>query len=99
MTMKSRIAELYMTMALAGVFMNDGYAQKDTGKSLIDYTEEDKKVMMERIASERKRLLLKKGIKEFEYDGVTIFALNQKNADRKYRNFLKTINYENSKNI
>lgn len=91
MTMKSRIAELSLMLAMSGVFMNGGYAQKDSGKSMTDYTDEDKKAMMERIASERKRLLLIKGVKEFEYDGVTIIAINQKNADRKYQNFLKSL--------
>lgn len=31
----------------------------------------------------------RKGQKPFEFDGVTIYALNRKNAERKYKNFIK----------
>lgn len=31
----------------------------------------------------------RKGPKPFEFDGVTIYALNRKNAERKYKNFIK----------
>ena len=31
--------------------------------------------------------LKRKGQKPFEFDGVTIYALNRKNAERKYKNF------------
>ena len=33
--------------------------------------------------------LKRKGQKPFEFDGVTIYALNRKNAERKYKNFIK----------
>ena len=33
--------------------------------------------------------LKRRGQKPFEFDGVTIYALNRKNAERQYKNFIK----------
>ena len=33
--------------------------------------------------------LKRRGLLPFEFDGVTIYALNRKNAERKYKNFIK----------
>jgi len=81
-------AKLYMAMAMSGLFMGEmPFAEKDTGKPLSDFTDEDKRALLERINSERKRQLLKKGCSEFNFGEVTIIALNEKNVQRKYDNY------------
>jgi hypothetical protein len=44
---------------------------------------------IEQIKQDAKTRLLKQGCKEFIFDDIVIYAINQKNACRKYDNYLK----------
>jgi hypothetical protein len=87
--MRDKLAYLYMMMAMGGMFPSAGYNTEEKSYSLL--TDEDKARIMARMKEEKRRLLLKKGIKEFTFDGFTVLALNEKNAERKYYNYKKQL--------
>lgn len=81
-------AMLYMMMAMAGMLYANPSFSEDESKSYGLMTENDKRMYMEKLKEAKRRALLKKGVKEFKFEDVTIIAINQKNADRKYQRFL-----------
>ena len=48
-----------------------------------DLTPEEIERIKQRYTEYQKQLLLKKGLKEFTIEGITVIALNEKNAKRK----------------
>ena len=72
-------------MAMAG----GDYGGSPFGVSRQDYdslTDAEKAELEERTKVKYKSVLLKKGIKEWNIDGVTVLAINEKNAQRKAKN-------------
>jgi hypothetical protein len=58
-------------------------------KTYSDLTDEEK-INLEKFYKEKyKKLLLKKGLKEFEIEGIKILALNKKNAIKKFKKLNK----------
>ena len=68
------------------------------GSSLIAESEynhltDGQKENLIKMAKERYRLiLLKKGVREWNMDGITVLALNEKNAKRKANNIKQKLN-------
>jgi hypothetical protein len=89
--MKSTYAKMLITLAMAGVFMDAGGlgGYESESKGIDKMTDEEMNRLMAEMKRQRTRLLLKKGCKEYHYGDVTIIALNDKNAERKYNNYLK----------
>ena len=58
-------------------------------KSYELLTDEQKRELMQRIKAKQREVMLKKGLKEFTINGVTVLALNEKNAKRKINNLQK----------
>ena len=82
--MKSRYYDwLIMSMVLAA---------STNFKNTFNPTEEDKINLKKFSAERKKQRLLKRGMREFIFDGVAILALNEKNAKRKYDNYKKLTN-------
>lgn len=92
MSMKS-YSKMMMMLAMSGVFMDMGgspsVGSSDDSKGYDKLTDQEKSLLMGTIRHNRIQLLLKKGCKEFRFPGITIIARNEKNADRKYANYLK----------
>ena len=78
-------ALLMMYMALGASDNNFRMPTKETYESLTD---EEKRDLERRIKEKRKEVMLKKGLKEFTIHGITVLALNEKNAKRKVKNYL-----------
>jgi hypothetical protein len=78
-------ARLYMMMAMAGMFSDTIYPGGDSTQHLnLDE-------LRNKVRNMRQKQIKQKGCSEFSYPGVTIIALNKKNADRKYEKYLKLI--------
>lgn len=78
---------LYQTMlmyAMAGMMANF-----DQGHNALSQMTEEEAEELRQIREAKIAELKRKGQKPFEFDGVTIYALNRKNAERKYKNFIK----------
>jgi len=79
-----------LMMAAMGLFLSPSDMWTVNGgvyKSVL--TEDDINTLQNKIAELRKKQLLKQGCKEFDFGDVTIIALNEKNAIRKYENYKK----------
>jgi len=80
--MKSKLGMFAMMAAMA--FMgNDGYSERSEYRKLTDEEKSELKAIAEK---KRLELLKQKGVNEYFYGVNTVFARNQKNADRKARN-------------
>ena len=60
-------------------------------KSYELLTDDQKRALIKRMKAKQRLIMLKKGLKEFTIDGVTVLALNQKNAERKVKKYLEMI--------
>lgn len=73
-------------IAMAMMCTND-YTQPSKPKRIIkkwdDLTYDEQQYYIKQWNIKQEQLALNKGLKKFEYNGVFVFALNQKNADRK----------------
>ena len=76
--MKSKLGMFAMMAAMASMG-ETGYSEKSEYRQLTDE---------EKAIAEKKRLerLKEKGVNEYFYGANTVYARNQKNADRKARN-------------
>jgi len=84
MTKKGQLLSAMASMALAM-----GMEQpKDS--YFIDINETTPQQHKEFIEANRPKIHKAHGLKPFIKDGITVFALNQKNADRKFNKLLKT---------
>ena len=83
-----------MMAAMAGIIFQEEYPEEyqpiKTAKRELtpEELEEIKKAYKEK-EIERKK---KRGLKEWDINGVRVIALNKKNAIRKYKNFIKRLN-------
>ena len=65
-------------MGLAMMMDNSGHSlAPDKGETIEEFHE--------RLKKHKQDLLLKRGLKEFTIDGITVIALNEKNAARKVK--------------
>ena len=88
-----KIYETLSAFALAGTF--SGSLPNNYYEEL---TPEERGCLEKRIAEKRLQVLKKKGIKEWDIEGVTIYALNKRNAERKYNNIMKQLKFITDKN-
>jgi hypothetical protein len=88
--MKSKMYEMMMMYAMAGMMINN-----DNQNMPHHLTDSEIDEIREKQKKQKKRMLLKKGMQVFEFSEVTILALNEKNANRKYENFKKKMNENN----
>lgn len=62
--------------------------------SLIDSQHLDKSIKIENDVENdyliKPKKIVPKGLKEFKFPDTVIYAINQKNAEKKYKKFLKT---------
>ena len=87
--MKSKGSMLALSMmAMAAAMGGDNHFGNHNGYA-DPLTEEDKKRLIQRKQNKIKSNLLKKGVKEFTIDGITVMARNKKNAIRKIENIKK----------
>jgi hypothetical protein len=56
-----------------------------------NWNENDREEFEKKIKERYKKILLKKGIKEYTFGNITVLALNEKNAKRKISNIEKQI--------
>ena len=82
MSMKSRLMAL-TAMQLALGMMGEG------SRRLREEPTETEQERKERLAKAEVERNIRNGLKPFQYGDVTIWALNQKNADRKFNNLNK----------
>ena len=87
MSMKNKL----LMMAAMGLFLSSPNISFGD-KFISDVTEDDIKNLKDKVNELRRKQLLKKGCKEFDFGDVTIIALNEKNALRKYNNYKKSLN-------
>lgn len=80
-TMIKAMMGLYGIAMMMSDQVSERYSREPTKEEWEEYER--------RIKNKQRELLKKQGMKEFFYPEVTIIALNQKNADRKYKNFLE----------
>jgi len=78
-------AMLLALMAGGGIF----YPEMANEKSYELLTDEQKRALIQRMKVKQREVMLKKGLKEFTIDGVTVLALNEKNAKRKVKKYLE----------
>ena len=76
---------LLALMAGGGMF----YPGMANEKSYELLTDEQKRALIQRMKVKQREVMLKKGLKEFTIDGVTVLALNEKNAKRKVKKYLE----------
>ena len=86
--MKSKA--MLMALALAG--MMDSTLMGQPFGSSPDLTKEDYDELLRIAKANRDKRLLQKGCKEFFVEGISVIALNEKNAIRKVKNIQKQIN-------
>ena len=86
--MNRKLYDLMLMYGMAGFFALPGMAVNDN-KAYSDLTDEEKRNLEKFYKEKRKELLIKKGLKEFEIEGIKILALNKKNAIKKFKNLLK----------
>jgi len=87
--MNSKIYQTMLMYAMAGLMLNDtSHLDRSTAKTYEDLTDEEKQNIKRYYEARKKELLFKKGLKEFCFGGITIIALNEKNAKRKYEKFV-----------
>jgi hypothetical protein len=68
-------------MALAGNGISPfSLSKKEEYQHLTD---DEKRDLEERVMEKYKKVMIKKGLSEFTIDGITVLALNRKNAQRK----------------
>ena len=77
-----------MAMYLAAGLHSSPFSdiKEDDYNSLSD---EEKLEYERKIKARYKDILLKKGLKEYTFDGITVIALNEKNAKRKIKKLKK----------
>ena len=75
-------------LAMAGSFIEQDYYNKPAINKL---SFEEIQQLQIRASINRKHRLLKRGNKEFTIDGITVIALNNKNAIRKVNNIKKQL--------
>ena len=85
--MKAIYSQLMM-LAMAGSFIEQDYYNKPAINKL---SFEEIQQLQIRASINRKHRLLKRGNKEFTIDGITVIALNNKNAIRKVNNIKKQL--------
>jgi len=78
-----------MALAMDGSFSSNFGGQFMKGKK--DLTPEEFERLKALNEQKRKELLLKKGMKEWDINGIKILALNRKNAERKVANILRDL--------
>ena len=84
MSMKGALYQMMLAYSMAGMMANF-----DQGHNTLPRMTEEEAEELHQIREAKIAELKRKGQKPFEFDGVTIYALNRKNAERKYKNFIK----------
>jgi hypothetical protein len=77
---------MLLALMASGGMMGSGIPDE---KSYELLTDEQKRAWMQRLKDKQRDVMLKKGLKEFTIDGVTVLALNEKNAKRKVKKYLE----------
>ena len=72
-----------MMMMLAMGMMGSSMMPQSQFEALSD---EEKQAFNDRMKKKYRLTLLKRGVKEFTIDGITVLAINEKNAQRKVNN-------------
>ena len=80
--MKRKLGMIAMMAAMASMG-ESGYSERSEYRQLTDEEKAELKVIAEKKRLER---LKEKGVNEYFYGANTVYARNQKNADRKARN-------------
>lgn len=83
-TMRSSLYQMMLAYAMAGMMTNLDQSHNTLPRMTEEEADELRRIREAKIAE-----LKRKGQKPFEFDGVTIYALNRKNAERKHKSFLK----------
>ena len=76
----SKLSTLGVLSTLSAMYSSYNYINE---KLSDEERKERGNEMMKKNYKSEKEMAEAKGLKEFDYDGVKIYALNQKNADRK----------------
>ena len=74
--------KLQLMMAMYGMFAMDNSVDNKTNHI-------DSDQLRDRIREMKQKQIIQKGCKRFYFGEVEIIALNQKNADKKYKRYLK----------
>ena len=85
--MSSKLYQTMLMYAMAGLFLNSTETNS-TAKVYEELTDEEKQNLKRYYEQKKKELLLKRGLREYCFNGVSIIALNEKNAKRKYEKFI-----------
>jgi hypothetical protein len=84
-----KVSGLYALMLMTGMMFDPSLGGSGGSSSRRhELTDEEIEHLKKVFKEKQRRLLLKQGMKEFSYYGITVIALNEKNAMRKINNIL-----------
>lgn len=73
------MAMMFASMSLSGSGAGAGWSDNESYKKPKETPEQKAK----REAKNRQKIALSNGLKEYDYNGKKVYAINQKNADKK----------------
>jgi hypothetical protein len=90
--MKKSVSSLLSLYAAMGLYsMYDLYNTGECKKRIDELTEGERLLLAEQLNHAKREIMKKRGLKEFEIDGYTVLALNEKNAKRKIEKIKRSI--------
>jgi len=87
MSMKNR----HTLLAAIALGITHGYPMSGDGKPFHINSPETDEQRAERLAAAERSRNIKNGLKEFVYEKASVWALNKKNADRKYKKLIEKL--------
>ena len=76
----------YMALGAMAAMSNDPFLTDEKvvqRKRYEDLTDEEKQEVQENLKEKERKIQNNRGLKEFKYNGKSVFAINKKNADKK----------------